>query len=259
MKKNLHSHTQFCDGRSSMEDILISAKKAGFDTWGFSPHAPICLDSPCNMKMDSVNDYLKEIDRLRIKFPDINILAGMEVDYIDEDNGPSSPYIQNLNLDFVIGSVHFIPNKQGVYYDIDGSPERFKKYLHDFFEDDLDYVIKSFWLQTQKMIKAGGFDIIGHIDKISLNASSVNKDIEFTPLYSQLINETIDLAILSGKEIEINTKHYKKYHRFFPHSRYWKKIISAGINMPMNSDTHYAELVETGFAEALNILSNLSK
>lgn len=253
MKSNLHSHTQFCDARNSMEEILQAAHEAGFSVWGFTPHAPIRLESPCNMSMTDVPEYLKEIERLRNKFPDMKVLAGMEVDFIDENNGPASPEVKGYGLDYVIGSVHFIPNQNGEYHDIDGSPERFKKCLHEYFEDDLMYVVKTYWIQVQKMIKAGGFDIIGHIDKIALNASYIDPEIENSSEYKRLAEETIDLAIKKGRAIEINTKHYNKYGRFFPHPRYWKRIKECGINMPVNSDTHYADLVEAGMKEAAAI------
>lgn len=33
-KYNFHSHTQFCDGRDNMENILLSAIDHGFTDWG---------------------------------------------------------------------------------------------------------------------------------------------------------------------------------------------------------------------------------
>lgn len=250
MKSNLHSHTQFCDGRSSMEEILAEARDRGFTTWGFTPHSPISIESPCNMKREAVDSYLKEIQRLRILFPGMKILAGMEVDFLDGENGPSSSEIKSYGLDYVIGSVHFIPNQKGVFYDIDGSPERFGKVLQEHFDNDLMYVVKTFWLQTQKMLEYGGLDIVGHIDKIALNASYIDPKIEENPEYIRLAIQSIDLAISKGYAIEINTKHWEKYGRFFPHPRYWKYILDSGISMPVNSDTHYASLIETGMEKA---------
>lgn len=257
MKINLHSHTQFCDGRSSMEEILEAARKEGFSTWGFSPHAPICLESPCNMKAEDVGSYLKEIERLKVFFPDIKILAGMEVDYIDDNNGPSCSQVQDYGLDYVIGSIHFIPNQKGEFYDIDGSPERFQRILKEYFNGDLNYVVKTFWVQTQRMIKAGGLDIVGHIDKISLNASFVNPDIENDPRYKRLAQETISMAMEKGLQIEINTKHYEKYGKFFPHPRYWKQILKEGHGMPINSDAHYADRIESGISQAETIMNEI--
>lgn len=257
IKKNLHSHTQFCDGRCTMEEMLASARQAGFTTWGFSPHSPISVESPCNMKHDDVEKYLDEINRLRKLYPEMKILAGMEVDFIDEKNGPASEEIAGYGLDYIIGSVHFIPNKEGKYYDIDGSPERFRKVLEEHFDNDLHYVVRTFWQQTKKMIERGGLDIVGHIDKIALNASKVNPEIEDWPEYRQMAEETIEMALERGLAIEINTKHFRKYGRFFPHPRYWKKILEGGTSMPVNSDTHYSELVKEGMDEAYDTLDTL--
>ncbi|MCH5235073.1 MAG: histidinol-phosphatase [Muribaculaceae bacterium] len=258
MKTNLHSHTQYCDGRSSMEEIISAALEAGFSTWGFSPHAPISLESPCNMKIEDVSLYLKEIERLRKLFPGIKILAGMEVDYLDDDNGPSSPQVKDYGLDYVIGSVHFIPNQEGEFFDIDGSPERFKRILNEHFKGDLNYVVRTFWEQTRKMIAAGGLNIVGHIDKIALNASFVNPEIENDPEYKKMAEETIDLAIKKGLQLEINTKHWEKYGRFFPNPHYWAHIINSGIKMPINSDAHYADRIESGISQAVTLLNTLN-
>ena len=257
LKTNLHSHTQFCDARCTMEQMLRAAIDAGFSTWGFTPHAPVNIESPCNMKKENVGDYLNEILRLRSHYPKIKILAGMEVDFIDEMNGPASPEIVDYHLDYVIGSVHFIPNQKGEYHDIDGSPENFRKTLDKYFDGDIYFVVKKYWEQVQKMISSGGFDILGHIDKIALNASSVIPEIELKPFYETLAIETIKMAITSGKAIEINTKHWEKYSRFFPHQRYWPLILNAGIKMPVNSDTHYAEKVDSGIQAAINEILKL--
>ena len=241
-----------------MEEMINSARSYGFTTWGFTPHGPLCMESPCNMSAENVAPFLQEIKRLRTLYPDIQILAGMEVDFIDEEHGPASPEVRKYGLDYVVGSVHFIPNQRGEYFDIDGSPERFKITLHDHFEDDLEYVGATYWRQIERMINAGGFDIIGHIDKIALNASYVDPTIEQTPLYEKLADNAIEKAIQSGKAIEINTKHFKKYGRFFPHPRYWRKIIDAGIDMPINSDAHYADKVEDGIREAEQLMKTMT-
>lgn len=179
----------------------------------------------------------------------------MEVDYIDEENGPASQNIKNYNLDYVIGSVHFIPDQKGTYHDIDGSSERFKRHLAEFFHNDLDYVVKTFWRQTASMLKAGGLDIVGHIDKIALNASSVNPEIEKNPYYKKLAEETINLAIDQGIKIEINTKHWEKSGRMFPHPRYWSQIKAACGELIINSDAHSVDMIETGMEAAKNLLN----
>lgn len=51
MLYNFHSHTQFCDGRATMAEFAAEAVAQGFTHYGFSPHSPVPIQSPCNMSM----------------------------------------------------------------------------------------------------------------------------------------------------------------------------------------------------------------
>ena len=39
IKSNLHTHTTFCDGKNTPEDVVKEAMERGFDIIGFSAHA----------------------------------------------------------------------------------------------------------------------------------------------------------------------------------------------------------------------------
>ena len=55
-------------------------------------------------------EYLQEIKRLKQKYSDqLEIYAGLEIDYLDETYNASIPYFQELPLDYRIGSIHFLP------------------------------------------------------------------------------------------------------------------------------------------------------
>ena len=64
-KYNLHSHSQFCDGRDSMEDIAAAASREGMEYFAFTPHSPVPLKSPCNMSASRMDEYLAECGRLK--------------------------------------------------------------------------------------------------------------------------------------------------------------------------------------------------
>lgn len=82
-KYNFHSHTQFCDGRVPMAEMAAAAVGEGFLHWGFSPHSPIPIPSPCNMRREDTAAYFSEIERLREKYAGrIELYAGMEIDYL---------------------------------------------------------------------------------------------------------------------------------------------------------------------------------
>lgn len=255
---NFHSHTQYCDGRAAMADFAAAAAAAGFRHWGFTPHSPLTVPSPCNMSTDDVPAYLEEVSRLRSLYPDgPRFYASMEIDFLGREWGPQVSYFQDLPLDYRIGSVHFVKAPSGDYVDIDGSYETFARKLHTYFRDDLRYVVNLFYEATLEMIDLGGFDIIGHYDKIGNNADFVRKGIEQEGWYRDLAEEATEALIKSGVAVEINTKAYDKCSRFFPENSHWPRLVDAGVTLLVNSDTHYPELHSAGRSEAFELLGKI--
>lgn len=107
------------------------------------------------------------------------------------------------------------------------------------------------------MLAAGGFDILGHFDKIAHNASCYRPGIEDEGWYIDLVNQYISNIIASGIVVEINTKAREQHGRFFPAERYWRRLVEAGVPIAVNSDAHYATRVNASRPEALSILKSL--
>lgn len=255
----LHSHTEFCDGRAQMEAFAREAVRRGFTHYGFSPHSPLPVISTCNMHRDNVQRYLDEVSRLRRDYPQVHWLASMEIDYLGRETqwGPAHPYFDTLPLDYRIGSVHFIPSQQGEWVDVDGRPERFADKMTRYFDNDIRYVVETFYAQTQAMLAAGRFDIIGHFDKIGLNASFYQPGLDTSVWYDRLVNDLIDSIIASGVTVEINTKAYADRGRFFPHPRYWQRLVDARVPIVVNSDAHVPALIDASRADAYAILDRM--
>lgn len=252
---NLHSHTQFCDGRADMDTMARAAFESGLRLYGFSPHSPICVESGCNMTKESVAEYIGETDRLKELYENrVRILTGMEIDFISEDFGPHIDYFYMLPLDYRIGSVHFIPSQDGMPIDIDGSYERFAKNMKNAFHDDLRYVVEKYFEQELIMIERGGFDILGHLDKVAANAARHDPAIEDQHWYMSLVRDTVEAAVSAGILIEINTKSYLRDGRFFPARQWWPVLKEKGATLLINSDAHYPDKIKSGRAEALTLL-----
>jgi len=255
---NFHTHTQYCDGRSDMRQMLDAAVKEKFAALGFSPHAPVPVDSPCNMHREDVPEYMENIHRYKEQGNLPKVYAGMEVDFLSPECGPHTDYYQRLGLDYIIGSVHFVPNQDGIPIDCDGSAERFIANLRDGFGGDLRYVVERYFEQVLTMIERGGFQLLGHLDKIAANASAVESEIESCGWYAAMVEDVINHAVSSGLAVEINTKAIHDRKRFFPHVRYWKALKSSGAQIVINSDAHYADRLSAGRREAFEILSKIA-
>ncbi|MDE6311293.1 MAG: histidinol-phosphatase [Muribaculaceae bacterium] len=256
----LHSHTQFCDGHATMEAMARAALAEGFTHYGFSPHSPVPIDSPCNMRAEDVPAYLAEVMRIRDLYGDrCHFYAGMEIDYLGPDWGPANDYFRGLPLDYRIGSVHFIPTQEGVLTDIDGSIDRFReRVIHDF-HGDLRYVVDTFFAHTLDMVYAGGFDIIGHVDKIGLRASVCQPGIEQEHFYQQHLENLIDSIVEAGLIVELNTKSYKDQLRMFPDIPLLRKFIERRVPVIVNSDAHRPERVNASRLQGLAMVERIKE
>lgn len=253
---NFHSHTQFCDGHAPMEDFARAAVEAGFTHYGFSPHSPVPIESPCNMAMSDVPLFLAEVNRLqKIYEGKIKFYAAMEIDYLGSEWGPANPYFRNLPLDYRIGSVHFVPNREGVLVDIDGKFESFKNKMNLFFDNDIRYVVDTFFRQTRQMLLEGSFDIVGHLDKIAQNASLFSPGIDNEKWFESQMVECLELVKQGNYTLEINTK-AGKTGRLFPDKKWFPLIKALDINVLINSDAHQPLLINASRPETLSLFTS---
>ena len=256
---NFHTHTQFCDGHAPMEAFVREAIAQGFTHLGFTPHGPVHVESPCNMSLDSVAGYLAEVARLRAAHGHrIALYAGMEVDYIDSQE-QSDPGMRALPLDYRIGSVHFVPSfdNPAQYVDIDGRYERFKSKMLTCFHGDIEAVVRSFFTQSMKMVETGGFDVVGHFDKIGFNASNYAPGIDEQPWYDALVRELFEAIMDHHYVVEINTKAWQQHRRFYPHHRYFGLLKKYQAPVIISSDAHYPALLDSDRHEALRLFESL--
>lgn len=255
MKYNLHTHTQYCDGHATMEQMAQRACDDGFDTLGFTPHAsvPDSVPSPVNMKAGDAALYAAECQRLKEKYRGrMKVLAGAEYDFL----GKEVPFPEMPGLDYSIGSVHFIQSPlTGGMVDVDGRPHMFMPKLKKYFDNDIHWVCNEFFNATIAMIERGGFDILGHLDKIASNASAFRPGIDTTPGFRRRVNEVIDAAAdCRIPAVEINTKFTDENGRLFPAPEYWKKLKGTGMKIYVNSDAHYPDKLNAGREYALKLL-----
>ena len=194
-RTNYHSHCSFCDGKAPMEEFIKEAIRQGFSAYGISSHAPLPFATAWTLDRNRVNDYLDEIERMKRLYGDrIEIYAGMEIDYLDETSNPASPFFQQLPLDYRIGSVHVMRDDYGTYVDIDTRPEVLVERLREHFGNDLERLVRNYFAKLMRMVEAGGFDIVGHADKLYMNAERCQPGITSTTWYKEIIREYADKA-----------------------------------------------------------------
>ena len=100
IKSNCHTHTTFCDGKNTAEELTLAAIEKGFVSLGFSGHSPMYYDTDWTMKKEDINDYINDIKRVKALYEDkIDILCGIELD-------GDFAGINLADFDYTIASVH---------------------------------------------------------------------------------------------------------------------------------------------------------
>ncbi len=252
-----HSHTEFCDGRATMEAFAREAVTRGFTNYGFTPHSPVPIVSPCNILSHNVQRYLNEAQRIKDTYGDkVKFYTSMEIDYLGDEWGPTHPYFDTLPLDYRLASVHFIKSQDGEFVDIDGHFDSFKIKMAKNFRNDLRYVVETFYNQSARMLETGGFDLLGHFDKIGHNAAHFQPGVEEESWYRALVSDLIDMIIDSNVTVELNTKAWKDHHRMFPAPQYLPRLVNAGVPIIVNSDAHVPALIDASRDIAFDMLEN---
>jgi histidinol-phosphatase (PHP family) len=258
-KSNFHSHCTFCDGRSEAESFVKAAIKEDFRAYGFSSHSPLPFETFWNMSAKDMPAYLDEIKRLKTVYSDdIEIYTGLEIDYLNESYNASIPYFRELPLDYRIGSIHFMPWQLPLTEEnmicIDGAYESFELSVNKHYEGDIKKVIAQYFETSMKMVAKGGFDIVGHVDKLYMNANrhpDFNMEADW---YRKPFLELLDLIAEKNIIIEINTKNKIKKGQTYPHINYYKELYHRQIPIIVNSDAHYTDLIYSGIEDTVSLL-----
>ncbi|MDO8577604.1 MAG: DNA polymerase/3'-5' exonuclease PolX [Dehalococcoidales bacterium] len=104
IKGDLHVHTDWSDGRDSLEDEAAAAKERGYEYIAITDHSR-GLGITKGLDVERLGKQIAAIKELNRKLKGIRVLTGMEVD-IHADGKLDMPDEALVKLDFVIASIH---------------------------------------------------------------------------------------------------------------------------------------------------------
>ena len=210
--------------------------------------------------------YCNEVRALKEEYRGrIDILLGLEIDYVPGVNDDFRPLIHQGGLDYFIGGVHLVTDPddtpwlrshpseaaQRIWF-IDGPrQETYDEGLQRVFHGDIRRGVTSFFHQTNAMIESQRPTIVAHFNKIVMH----NRDRYFSEhdkWYLDLVYETIELIRQTGCIAEINTRGiYKKRHDdYYPSRELLRHMNEKNIPVIVSTDAHCPEdLLRTEGAE----------
>lgn len=248
MLYNYHTHTKYCDGKNTPEEMVQKAIELGLLEIGFSGHSYTEFDlEPC-MTLDGTEEYKKEIKFLKQKYQGkIKILLGLEYDYHSD--------CSRDGYDYILGSVHYIL-KNGEYLCIDYSREKQIEAVNRYYGGDFYAYIEDYYKTVSDLYKKTKCDIIGHFDLITkYNADGSLFDINH-PRYIAAWRSAADAILNTPAVVEINTGGIARGHVKNPYPA--KEIIdyfkAHGKKMIFSSDCHNKDFLLCGYDEVKKYL-----
>ena len=237
-KTDYHVHSIYSDGNSAPEGCIVAAMEAELNEIGFSEHLNLFNDNVAwAMNTGGVEKYINHLTALRDNCSDIKIRIGFEVDYFPGKEKELDQYLSSLDVDYLIGSVHYIGNET-----VDSGIAFYKgKNFNRVFETYFEMVIKA--------VSSELFDIIGHCDLVRLFGHTLDFNPE--PLYRKLA------AALKKHNVafELNTNgRNRPLADFYPDRKFLHVFCEEKAPVCVNSDAHKPERVGQYFDEAYDLL-----
>lgn len=265
---NLHTHTRHSDGSDEPVKYIEEALRQGFETLGFSDHSPVPFPNNFAIKNEgpALDDYCQSILVLKKNYSSgsdplghLDILLGLELDYIPGITFPGRFYREKYPIGYIIGSVHLVKNEEGKLWFIDG-PKReiYDQGLKELFGSDIRKAVTTYFRQEQEMIQNERPDIIGHMDKIKMHNQGRFFS-EDEPWYTVLVDETLSLVKDAGSVVEVNTRgiYKKRSDSLFPGPEILKKLYNMKVPVCLTSDAHRPEELSLYFKDAREILKSV--
>lgn len=246
IKSNCHTHTVFCDGKNTAEQMVQSAIKKGFVSLGFSGHSPMNIENNWTIKQEQLDEYFSSVASLKDKYAGkIEIYNGIE---LDADYSP----IDKSKFDYIIGSVHQLHCNDRVY-SIDDTAEELKSCVYEQFDGNWLSMSKQYYSSVAKFICDEKPDIVGHFDlieKFNENKAFFDSDnVEYQLIASlyleRIYRECPDIIF------EVNTGAMYRCGKSNPYPAPFimRKLHEMNMRITITSDAHDTDSLDYAFDE----------
>lgn len=190
---HMHSKHSF-DANYSPKEMAESAARAGLSEICFTEH----VDFDWHGEPPCMRDYFEEVRRLMPAYRGVRIRIGVEIGLKDEQSAREAwDFLKDYELDFIIGSVHFVDGVDAYYpefYSGLTQKEAYRKYV-----GALKGIAES----------CPYFNVLGHYDFVAKYAPYPSRALEYSDFRDEL-DGVLNHLIQSGRGLEINTSAWRQ-------------------------------------------------
>lgn len=252
IKSNAHTHTTFCDGANTPEEMADRAIHLGFTDLGFSSHSPTPFDLGC-LGLADETAYQDKIHALQKEYAGrLYITCGVETDFY-------APVNNKADYDYIVGSVHYLQNEKGEKYSVDASPEQLAFIIETMYGGDNLKMAAAYYDLVVKNVQQNHPQIVGHFDLVT----KFNENGEFfderSSAYQKIALNALEAVCaeceLYGGIIEINTGAISRGYRTTPYPAPFllEYLASKNARVMINSDSHSVKTLDCWFDKAVSL------
>ena len=230
-------------GSGELEDYIKMAIKRGLKGICFTEHAPLSIELGCRLTFRDLVRYLDNLCELRSMYSrEIDVLIGLEFDYLPSFHQETYDLISSIELDYVLGSVHYIELNDQIVS------------VWDYSLLQKEQVWKEYFMALNMAITSNFFDAIAHADLILRSGIS---PCEIYPYFMDIV----DSLVANDISYEINTSGYSK-SIYSPKELvmlsnttllpFWNVVeygVQKGVSFIVGSDAHNPSDVASFFNE----------
>lgn len=253
-----HTHTQFSvDSDANINEMIERACQLGLAAYAITDHCECnCFYPREHYKDDMFSDYfnyqrdfegsVSAVTRLKEQYGGrINLLCGTELGQATHDFDTAEKIVGDQRLDFVIGSMHQLPQTEDFAF-ID-----YSKYT----EDGIYVLLERYFKEIYKLCQWGRFDVLGHLTyTLRYIKGNFGFDADISR-FDEIIAESFRTLAYNGCGIEINTSGLRQnYGDTFPSLKYVKLFKDMGGEiLSLGSDAHTVEDLGKGISDGAEI------
>lgn len=248
-KQCLHTHSVYCDGRDTLEEMVQTAIEKGFDSIGFSGHSYMDIYAQFSMDADKAEKYKAEAAELKIKYEDrIKIFCGLEKDNYTP--------LSTEGYDYLIGSVH-VMRCEGELLFVDWTAERTRENVEKFFGGDAVAYARQYYEAVADLPNHGRFDILGHFDLLT---KFIEKDPQLLDTkcaeYRAAAMKAAEALVGNVRFFEVNTGAISRGYRSTPYPDPFiiRQMKRLGFGAIISSDCHDRRFLDCGYDVARRLL-----
>ena len=228
-KADFHIHTDFsADSRIKLKELIPRAIELGYTTIAITEHLDLLPNELYVFGLPSFDKYKHAIEMLRLQYPQIRIVFGIEVGDYQKVKEFALSILNEVQFELVLGSVHFLDRHTNVAVPM---PEPLSKtQVTEYYEQNL------------ALVETCDIDILAHLGVYKRYYITPPDESHCLPLIKRIFEVIIHKHIALELNFSAMRRTYKYLHPEISHLELYKSM--GGNLVSIGSDSHKLDQID---------------